>query len=116
MLDTINTTKIQYHLVLYIMHDKKEFFVQLTPEIEKASVKYFTASGFKRKARANYDNCLETHRKRYDWLCDNVKNEIEQQTLAVIEAKDSNEAKSYVKQKRAKIVDALIGLGYTKIS
>jgi len=116
MLDTINTTKTQYHLVLYIMHDKKEFFVQLTPEIEKASVKYFTASGFKRKARANYDNCLPTHKKRYDWLCDNVKNEIEQQTLAVIEAKDSIEAKSYVKQKRAKIVDALIGLGYTKIS
>jgi len=109
-------TKTQYHLVLYIKHDTKEFFVQLTPDIDKASVKYFTASGFKRKARANYANCLETHKKRYDWLCANVMNEIEQQTLAVIEAVDSKEAKLIVKSKRAKIVDALIGLGYTKIS
>ena len=118
MLDT--TKKIKYYLVLYIMHDKKEFFVQTTPEIHKASVKYFTAQGLKRKAGSKYDNCFETHRKRYDWLCDNITNTIEQQTLAVVEAADNEadreRARAFIKPKRDRIVDALISLGYRKIS
>ncbi len=115
MLDTINTTKTKYYLVLYIMHDKKEFFVQFTDNLEKADVKYFTYSAGVRQTRPSFANCLPTHKARYEWFIENRKNTIEQMTLAVVESDSKDKAKMFVKSKRASIVDALQNLDYKKI-
>tara|TARA_E500000331_G_C16881171_1_gene550559 strand:+ start:192 stop:587 length:396 start_codon:yes stop_codon:yes gene_type:complete len=115
------TTKVKnYYLLNIVNHSKKEFHLRVedTPGTGKHSMEYYSASATRRldmeKNGIGSGNTPEWILKRYQWMYDNLTEDLEQYVLARTEAKDNVEARAFFKKQRQNIAKSLELLGYKK--
>ena len=114
-------TKVKnYYLLNIVNHDKKEFHLRVedTPGTGKHSIAFYSASATRRLDRRKNGNSHMTTPewilKRFQWMYDNLTEDLEQYVLARTEAKDNVEARAFFKKQRQNIAKSLEALGYKK--
>jgi len=109
-----------YYLLNIVNHDKKEFHLRVedTPGTGKHSITYYSASATRRldmeKNNIGTCNTPDWVMKRYQWMYDNLLENLEQYVLAKTEAVGPTEARRFFKAQRQNIAKSLEALGYKK--
>ncbi len=119
MLET--TVKVNdYYLLNIVNHSTKEFHLRVedTPGTGENSITYYSMAATRRLDSVKYGTGSGTTpawvMKRFQWMYDNGKADLDQYVVARIEANDIVSARAKARKVRQAIAKSLELMGYTK--